>query len=63
MTEKINSIPTFQTVMAPMKPSPCTDGAFVAVGGKFAGKDLAQTGIPQNHGITTPAQVLALFDA
>ena len=33
------------------------------VGGKFAGKDLAQTGIPQNHGITTPAQVLALFDA
>lgn len=111
MTEKINSIPTFQTVMAPMKPSPCTDGAFVAdtssrlftedfpwglcvirayceifgvasptidgllqwyqrymgveyfVGGKFAGKDLAQTGIPQNHGITTPSQVLALFDA
>lgn len=109
MTRKINSIPTFQTVMAPMKPSPNTEGKFVAdttsrlftedfswglcvirgygdifevamptvdkllmwyqsymgleyfVDGSFKGKDLACTGIPQNYGITTPEQVLALF--
>jgi hypothetical protein len=109
MTAKINSIATFQTVMAPMKPSPITPGKFVAnlesrlftedfpwglaiirayceifgvetptidkvlgwyqqfvgveyyVDGKFCGKDLANTGIPQNHGITTPEQVVALY--
>lgn len=109
MTAKINSIATFQTVMAPMKPSEATPGKFVAdissrlftedfpwglaiirayceifgveaptidsllqwyerfMGleyyrdGKFCGKDLAKTGIPQNHGICTPQQVLELY--
>lgn len=111
MTEKINSIATFQTVMAPMKPSSKTPGMFVAdtqsrlftedypwglaiirayceifgveaptidkvlgwyadymgleyyVDGEFCGKDLANTGIPQTHGITTPEQVIALYSA
>ena len=109
MTRKINSIPTFQTVMAPMKPSPRNEGKFVAdtssrlftedfpwglcvirayceifgvdtptidrllmwyqeymgleyfIDGAFRGRDLAQTGIPQNYGITLPEQVIALF--
>ena len=112
MTAKINSIQTFQTVMAPMKPAPASgaaEGKFVAdtssrlftedfpwglaiirayceifgtpaptidkvlgwyadymgleyyVDGKFRGKDLAKTGIPQNHGITTREQVIDLF--
>ena len=112
MTVKINSIQTFQTVMAPMKPAPASsaaEGKFVAdtssrlftedfpwglavirayceifgtpaptidkvlgwyadymgleyyVDGKFRGKDLAKTGIPQNHGITTREQVIDLF--
>lgn len=111
MTAKINSIATFQTVMAPMKPSLVTPGKFVAdtdsrlftedfpwglaiirayceifevpaptidkvlgwyadylgleyyVDGAFCGKDLARTGIPQTHGITTKEQVLALYSA
>ena len=111
MTAKINSIQTFQTVMAPMKPSGRTPGKFVAdtssrlftedypwglaiirayceifgtpaptidkvlgwyadymgleyyVDGKFCGKDLASTGIPQTHGIATKQQVLDLYSA
>lgn len=109
MTAKINSIATFQTVMAPMKPSRQTPGKFVAdtssrlftedfpwglaiirayceifdvpaptidsvlmwyeqymgleyyVDGKYCGRDLIATGIPQNHGIATAQQVLELY--
>lgn len=109
MTHKINSIPTFQSVFAPLKPSSCSENKYVAdtssrmftedfpwglciikayceifnietphidtllqwyqsymgieyyVDGEFIGKDLKHTGIPQNYGIHTPEQVLALF--
>lgn len=109
ITAKINSIPTFQSVYAPMVPvrsnlekykvdtssrmftedfpwglaiikgyceifgifTPKIDevlswyadymGLEYYVGGKFKGKDLKSTGIPQNYGIRTTQQVLELY--
>lgn len=106
LTAKINSIPTFQTVYAPMKEvedgyvaditsrmftedfpwglavirsyfelygieAPTMDrvlswysdfmGLEWYVDGKFCGKDLAKTGVIQNYGIKTKAELLALY--
>lgn len=106
LTAKINSIPTFQTVFAPMKEveegyiadttsrmftedfpwglavirsyfelfgveAPTMDkvlgwyadfmGLEWYIGGKFCGKDLAQTGIIQNYGMKTKTELLALY--
>lgn len=109
MTTKINSIPTFQSVLAPMIPAESDPEKYLVdtssrmftedfpwglaiikgyceifdistpkidevlswyadymeleyyIEGRFEGKDLSTTGIPQNYGIRTPEQVLELY--
>lgn len=109
LTDKINSIATFQSVFAPMKPSDSKANTFIAdtdsrmftedfpwglaiirsyceffnvhaptmdellewysnymglewyINGKFCGKDLIYTGIPQRYGISTKEELLSFY--